>query len=109
MQTDLLGTVDYTIAGVSVTATCTPLGLTEAQILAALPITKGRGASLAGTNDLVIAGTGGLTVTLKNATMVTGPLQWGNTTLRAGEVAFRAHRAFSSGEPGALFDVEITS
>ena len=109
VQTDLLGTVDYTIAGVSVTATCTPLGLTEAQILAALPITKGRGASLAGTNDLVIAGTGGLTVTLKNATMVTGPLQWGNTTLRAGEVAFRAHRAFSSGEPGALFDVEITS
>ncbi len=108
VQTDLLGTVDYTISGVKVTATCTPLGLTEAQILGALPITKGRGQSLAGSNDLVIAGAGGLTVTLKNATMVRGPLQWGNTTLRAGEVAFEAHRAFSSGTPGPIFTVEMT-
>lgn len=108
VQTDLLGTNDYTISGVKVTATCTPLGLTEAQILGALPITKGRGQSLAGSNDLVIAGAGGLTVTLKNATMVRGPLQWGNTTLRAGEVAFEAHRAFSSGTPGPIFTVEMT-
>lgn len=108
VQTDLLGTVDYTIAGVKVTATCTPLGLTEAQILGALPITNGRGQSLAGANDLVIAGAGGLTVTLKNATMTRGPLQWGNTALRAGEVAFEAHRSFSGGTPGAIFTVEMT-
>jgi len=108
VQTDLLGTVDYTISGVKVTATCTPLGLTEAQILGALPITKGRGQSLAGANDLVIAGEGGLTVTLKNATMVRGPLQWGNTTLRAGEVAFEAHRSFTNGTPGPIFTVEMT-
>lgn len=108
VTTDLLGTVDYTVGGVTVTATCTPLGLTEAQILGALPITKGRGQSLTGSNDLVIAGAGGLTVTLKNATMMRGPLQWGNTALRAGEVAFVAHRSFSSGTPGAIFTVEMT-
>ena len=108
VQTDLLGTVDYTISGVKVTATCTPLGLTESQILGALPITKGRGQSLAGSNDLVIAGAGGLTVTLKNASVVRGPLQWGNTTLRAGELAFEAHRSFSSGTPGPIFTVEMT-
>ena len=109
VTTDLLGTIDYTIKGVKVTATCTPLGLTEQAILSALPITKGRGQSLTGANDLVIAGTGGLTVTLKNATMTRGPLQWGNTALRAGEVAFEAHRSFSSGTPGPIFSVAMTA
>ena len=108
VTTDLLGTVDYTVSGVTCTATCTPLGLTEAQLLGALPITKDRGTSLKGAADLVITGAGGLTVTLKNATMLRGPLQWGNTTLRAGEVAFTAHRAFSQGTPGAVFSVAMT-
>ena len=107
VTTDLLGTVDYTVSGVSCTATCTPLGLTEAQLLGALPVVKARGASLAGANDLVITGTGGLAVTLKNATMMRGPLKWGNTSLRAGEIMFQAHRAFSNGTPGAVFTVEM--
>ena len=108
VTTDLLGTVDYTVSGVTCTATCTPLGLTESQLLGALPIAKDRGTSLKGAADLVITGAGGLTVTLKNATMLRGPLQWGNTTLRAGEVAFTAHRAFSQGTPGAVFSVAMT-
>ena len=109
VTTDLLGTVDYTVSGVTCTATCTPLGLTEAQLLGALPLAKNRGASLAGANDLVITGAGGLTVTLKNATMMRGPLQWGNTALRAGEVAFQAHRSFSDGAPGPVFSVELAA
>ena len=109
VTTDLLGTVDYTVSGVTCTATCTPLGLTEAQLLGALPLAKNRGASLAGANDLVITGAGGLTVTLKNATPMRGPLQWGNTTLRAGEVAFQAHRSFSDGAPGPVFSVELAA
>lgn len=108
VTTDLLGTVDYTVSGVTCTATCTPLGLTEAQLLGALPLAKNRGASLAGADDLVITGAGGLTVTLKNATMMRGPLQWGNTTLRAGEVQFTAHRSFTDGAPGPVFSVEMT-
>lgn len=109
VTTDLLGTVDYTVSGVTCTATCTPLGLTESQLLGALPIAKDRGSSLKGAADLVITGAGGLTVTLKNATMLRGPLQWGNTTLRAGEVQFTAHRAFTDGEPGAVFSVEMAA
>lgn len=101
VKTDSQGTIDYTLQGVSVTAKCTPLGLTEAQILAALPALRGRGSSLAGTDDLVIASTGGLTATLKCATVVTGPLNWGATSLRAGEVGFTAH----AGADGKLFDV----
>ena len=106
--TDNLGTIDYTLQGVTVRAKCTPVGLTEAQILAALPHTLGRGASLRGDNDLVIAGEGGLTVTLKNARIVTGPLAWGSTTLRVGEIGFIAQRSFSSGVAGALYSVELT-
>ena len=109
VTTDLLGTVDYTVSGVTCTATCTPLGLTESQLLGALPIAKDRGTSLKGAADLVITGAGGLTVTLKNATMLRGPLQWGNTTLRAGEVQFTAHRAFTNGAPGAVFSVEMAA
>ena len=41
--------------------------------------------------------------------MLRGPLQWGNTTLRAGEVQFTAHRAFTNGAPGAVFSVEMAA
>ena len=108
VETDSLGTIDHTLSGVTVRAKCTPLGLTESQILDSLPVSLGRGESLAGANDLVIAGAGGLTVTLKNARIVTGPLAWGNTTLRAGEIGFIAQRSFSSGVAGALYSVELT-
>lgn len=105
VATDSQGTIDYTLQGVDVTAKCTPLGLTEAQILAALPALRGRGASLAGTDDLVIASSGGLKATLRCATVVTGPLQWGATRLRAGEIGFTAH---ADGD-GKLFDVSMAA
>lgn len=104
VTTDSQGTVDYTLGGVNVTAKCTPLGLSEAQILGALPALRGRGASMAGADDLVIESDGGLVVTLRNATAVTGPLQWGTTTLRAGELGFTAH---VDTDDGSLFDVEL--
>ena len=105
VQTDSQGTIDYTLSGVTVTAKCTPLGLTESQILSALPAAKGRGVSLASTSDLVITGAGGLTVTLKNAALVTGPLNWGADTLRAGEIGFTANIATT----GELFSVALTT
>ena len=67
---------------------------------------KGRGASTAGDDDLVISATGGLTVTLKNASLVTGPLNWGATALRAGELGFTANVNTSS---GALFSLALLS
>ena len=109
VSTDGVGTIDFTLAGVTVRAKCTPVGLSESQILSALPIDRQRGASLRGSSDLVIAGAGGLTVTLKNATMVTGPLAWGTTTLRAGEIGFVANRGFSNNVAGALYSVVKTA
>ena len=106
VSTDTLGTIDWTVASVGCTAKCTPLGLTEEQILAALPATRARG-SLIGGDDLVVSGAGGLKVTLHGASLVTGPLQWGNTQLRAGEIGFTAHRTFSGGVPGPVFSVEM--
>ena len=102
VRTDSQGTIDYTLGGVNVTAKCTPLGLTESQILSALPVLSGRGSSLASDNDLVIAATDGLSVTLKKAALVTGPLQWGTTTLRAGEIGFTAN---IDPTDGSLFEV----
>lgn len=100
---DSQGTIDYTLSGVTVRASCTPLGLSEADILAALPAGKGRGASLASASDLVIAADGGLSVTLKNAALVTGPIQWGASQLRAGQLGFVANIAAD----GTLFDVTL--
>ena len=107
MTTDNLGTIDWTVSAVGCTARCTPLGLPEAQILAALPVGKARGSLLGGTDNLVITGAGGLTVTLYGAGLVTGPLQWGNTTLRVGEIGFTACRTFKDGVPGPVFTVEM--
>lgn len=106
VSTNTLGTIDWTVASVGCTAKCTPLGLTEEQILAALPATRARG-SLIGGDDLVVTGAGGLKVTLHGASLVTGPLQWGNTQLRAGEIGFTAHRSFAGGVPGPVFTVEM--
>lgn len=106
VSTDTLGTIDWTVASVGCTAKCTPLGLTEEQILAALPATRARG-SLIGGDDLVVTGAGGLKVTLHGASLVTGTLQWGNTQLRAGELGFTAHRSFADGVPGPVFTVEM--
>lgn len=105
VTSDSQGTIDYTLQGVTVRASCTPLGLTEAQILAALPTLKGRGASLAGADDLVIAAEDGLSVTLKCASLVTGPIQWGATQLRAGQIGFVAN---VDPEDGSLFEVSYT-
>lgn len=104
---DSVGTIDWTIAGVSCTATCTPVGLTEAEILAALPVSGARGSMIGGESDLVVSGAGGLKVTLMNASLVRGPLQWGTSTLRAGELGFTAHRSFAGGVPGPVFSVEM--
>ena len=98
------------LTGVHYTGTFGPLSIPDTADGWTVNVELGteRGASLRGESDLVIAGAGGLTVTLKNAKIVTGPLAWGNTTLRAGEIGFIAQRAFSQGTAGALYTVALT-
>ena len=109
VQTDKLGTIDYTLSGVTVTASCKPYGLTESQILSALNISGARGSSMRGASDLVITGTGGLTVTLKNASLTSAPLEWGTAADRVGKLQFTAHRSFSNNVAGALYTVALAS
>lgn len=104
------GTVDAYLTDVKVMAKCRPVNLTEAAILTALRI-QSTGAAI-GTSfrrgtDLVITGTGTV-VTIKEASLVEGPLNWGSATLRAGEIGFIGHRAESTGTFGALATIAIT-
>lgn len=100
------GTYDAFLKSVEISAKCRPLGLSEANILANLPSGQNIGSVPSNAADLTIAGTGGLTVVLKNATLLEGPLQYGNTELRAGELMWTANPDVSAG--GALFSVALT-
>lgn len=108
IQTDSAGTVGMILTGVTVRASCTPVGKTLAEVIAMLPYALGRGASLATATDLTIAGAAGsLSVVLKNARAVTGPVAWGSGTLRAGQLGFIASRSYANNAAAALFSVGI--
>lgn len=108
VTTDADGMVDMTLESLEVTASCTPLGITEANLVAALKLQGSgatRGRSLAsGSSDLVLTGTGAV-ITLKGAQLKTGPMQFGRGALRVGELNWIATKTFSSGAPLPLFSV----
>lgn len=107
---DSLGTIDYLLEGVTVRAKCQPVGPTEATLTAALPAKFARGQSVRSGKDLTITGTNpGLTVVLKDASLLTGPMAWGKTELRMGEIGFVANRAFAGEVAGALYSVMQTA
>lgn len=108
VTTDAGGLIDMTLGGIAVTARCQPVGISQAQLIAAIGVQgagNGRGRSLqTGANNLVISGTG-VVVTVKKANIRTAPLRYGNTTHRIGEVEFVATREFSAGVAQPLFSV----
>jgi hypothetical protein len=111
VKTDALGTVDMRIGGVTASAKCIPVGISEAQLLAKLPlqgagIARGTRLSTLGA-DLTITGpnVGDPIVVLKNAVMTTGQLKFGSTALRIGEIAFECAVTFTTGVRNALFTV----
>jgi len=107
---DSLGKIDYLLEGVTVRAKCRPIGPTEAILTAALPAKLGRGQSVRSGDDLTIAAANpGLTVVLKDASLMTGPLAWGKTELRLGEIGFVANRSFAEGVAGALYSITQTA
>lgn len=106
VQIDDAGTVDGLLKSVRVTAKCTPVNLTETQILDAMKLQNyPRGGSLqpalGGANDLYID-YGGNNFELYRAGLMRGPLQYGSVKLRAGELAWVG--AFDS-SLGSLFEV----
>ena len=115
---DSEGTIDHILTSVTARARCRPIGLTESNVLDALKV-QGPGNAIGSTritgNNLVIQAAGGVTVTLHNAGLVEGPVRWGNTDLRIGEIGFVAHRSFSgavpgpAGVPGPVYSVAMTA
>lgn len=108
---DDIGTIGMKLDAVTARARCTPVGITEAQILAARRVQgTGRhiGATMRTGNDLNLVATGGVTVSLKDAALVSGPISWGAGTLRAGEIGFVAHREINAGVGGPVFTVGLT-
>lgn len=106
--TDGLGTIGMRLQGVTAMAKCRPINISESDILDAMRLQDtgaGIGVSERRAANLVISGTGGMTVTLYDAVLRTGPLRWGATEIRAGEIAFIAQRVESTGSFGALFAV----
>lgn len=107
---DSLGTIDYLLEGVTVRAKCRPVGPTEATLTAALPAKLARGQSVRTGDSLTItAPNPGLTVVLNDAALMTGPMAWGKTELRLGEIGFVANRAFTAGVAGALYSITQTA
>ena len=112
VRTDTDGLVDRRIASVGVMAKCTPIGISETQLLALLKIQDtgiARGVSLSGnSNDLVIdGGTGNPKVTVNQASPKEGPFNWGQDSVRTGEIGFIATQEFTAGARQALFAVEV--
>lgn len=115
VKSDKYGIVDKTITGLSVTAKCTPHGITEEEMIAAMNIQgagAGRGQSIyRNAKDLSLtAGAGNPYFTLNNAAINTAPLAFGAETNRSGEIEFKAaHSIFTAGAQQAVFDLGITA
>lgn len=105
------GTIDNKFANLTVRASTTPVNVTAGDLLDALrPEQLALGANMRRGENLVITGaTGGLIVTLYDATLIEGPCQWGPTRLRAGEIGFEASRQISGGDLGAIFAITIAA
>ena len=110
ISTDHEGEIEILLTGVTVTATCEPQGMTEAAMAALLPYTVGNGTSIRAGHDLVITGGAGtISATLYDARPLVGPMRWGTTQLRSGEVAWIAQRKLTGGVPGALYALSIAA
>lgn len=109
ITTDHDGEIDIILTGITVTARCEPQNLTEATLATLIPYTAAQGSSIrAGKALTITAGAGTITATLTDARPIVGPLQWGTTTLRAGELAFIAQRSLTGATPGDLYSIALT-
>ena len=108
VKVDSSGTVDMTLESLDVTAKFVPVGVSEDEVIAALSMQGAgvlRGTSLlAASHDLTIAGTG-VHAIVYNAAPGAGPLMFGRTILRAGEVVMHACRSFTDGVADPMFYV----
>lgn len=107
IKVDEIGTCKASLTNVGVLARCTPIGMTLADVLAAMDFqeaTSARGKSgNAQGADLVITGADSATiVTIESAKLVRAGFRFGSRQLRDGEIGFVGTRTFATGVAGAL-------
>jgi hypothetical protein len=110
VETDAEGLVDMTLTRLTAVAKMKPVGLTEAQVLAALGLQgtgAARGRSLnAGGQTLNINGASGqVNIALNGANLKGAEQLFGAKSLRVEQIAFVTTRNFASGVPGPVFTV----
>jgi hypothetical protein len=110
-KTDDIGTYDMEFLGLVVRAKCRPVNLSET--LWDLQLIQGDAGAAIGSSgrqgkDLVIAAdvAGGITITLKDAIWKEGPLAWGESELRAGEIGFESTMDLTT---KAVFTIAVTT
>jgi hypothetical protein len=107
-RTDHEGEIGHDLASVSVLAKCTPVRLSEDDLLGLVPWNSAQGASARSGKNLVIsagAGSGVVKATLNDVVVLQGPCRFGAASLRAGEVGFSASRAVAADALGALYEI----
>lgn len=102
-KVDGCGTVNMSIAGHDASAKFTPMGLTEAQIRAAVGSNSVLGAAPT-VNDLIVAGSG-VHLTLYAAQLRDENLTFGAGVDRLGEVTAMATQTFSAGAANPLYRI----
>lgn len=106
---DSLGVLDYTLQSASAAITFTPSSGTEAALLALTPFAKAVGASVrpGGSTDFTVTSANGVTMQIHDPYLLQGPLRWGNTMLRQGQLAFAGLVEVTADVPGTLYEVSF--
>lgn len=104
------GVVDYTLKSVAASITFTPAAGTEAALLGMMPLDQvDIGASARSANDFTLVSDNGITAKIFGAHLLQGPLRWGNTTLRQGQLAFASLIKVTTDVPGKVYELTLAT
>lgn len=108
---DSLGVVDMTLQGLKVQAKAIPVGVTAANIIAAMSSTAALGASVSTGQELIISsGTTpkNISVIVYNAAMIDASLVWSAAKKRVAQCTWEANLSITSGIADPLFSVALS-
>lgn len=105
---DNVGIPDWTLDSVSASISFTPSSGTEAALLALMPFAQDIGTSVRSGADFVVSSANGLTMTIYDAFLLKGPLRFGRTMLRQGQLAFAGLAKVTSDVPGAVYALALS-
>lgn len=105
---DNVGIPDWTLDSVAAAITFSPSSGTEAALLALMPFAQAVGTSVRSGKDFVVSSANGLTMTIYDAFLLKGPLRFGRTTLRQGQLAFAGLAKITADVPGAVYALALS-